>query len=56
LYELWDSRIPDPLPGGRNQKRLADTVNDLNDNHANRGIIRFRRDGTGEGVIWELVE
>jgi hypothetical protein len=51
----WNLRIDDPLPGGRNQKRLADTVVALNQHHETKGIISFRRDGTGEGVIWELV-
>src|SRR5262249_60468222 len=52
----WNSRIDDPLPGGRNQKRLADTVVALNQHHETGGIISFRRDGTGEGVMWEWVD
>jgi hypothetical protein len=52
------ARIDDPLPwrrGGREEdrkERLRQTIKNLN-----RGLppdtIRFRGDGTGEGVIWE---
>jgi hypothetical protein len=52
----WAPRIDDPLPGGRDQKRMGDTVVALNDNHKNPGIIYFCRDGTGEGVMWGLVD
>ena len=56
--EDWPHRIDDPLPRMPEQdprRRLHDTVKCLNHNQENR-LIRFRGDGTGEGVLWELVE
>jgi hypothetical protein len=50
--EHWQRRIDDPLPGGRNQKRLHETVKRLNDGLEK---IRFRADGSGEGFKWERV-
>jgi hypothetical protein len=48
----WPDRIDDPLPGGADSERLRDTIKSLN-----RGLIglRFRADGTGYGIVWELV-
>lgn len=50
----WPPKIDDPLPGTREpdrRARLGDAINSLND-----GIvgIRFSRDGTAEGITWEL--
>lgn len=56
--EDWPMRIDDPLPPQPEQdpkRRLGDTIRCLNRNQAQR-LIRFRGDGTGEGVIWELIE
>lgn len=53
--ESWPARIHDPLPPRMDQdpkRRLCDTIKCLNKNLIN-GLIRFRGDGTGEGVIWE---
>jgi hypothetical protein len=55
--EHWAERIDDPLPPveGRVQKRrLAKTIENLNRGHQVR-LIRFRGDGRGEGVMWELI-
>ncbi len=53
----WPPRIDDPLPQkqGRDVSLcLHDTVNHLNRNQLNR-LIHFSRDGTGQGICWELV-
>lgn len=53
----WPPRIDDPLPQKLNhspKSRLHDTIKCLNRNHKKR-LIRFNGDGTGEGVIWTLV-
>jgi len=49
--EHWPERIDDPLPGGRNPQRLRGALATLN-----RGLnaIRFRTDGSGEGIRWEV--
>ena len=55
--EGWPARIDDPLPRHPNQepkRRLHDTVKCLN-RHQQRRLLRFRGDGTGEGVIWEAI-
>ena len=51
----WPSRIDDPLPRSAvNPKaRLHDTIKCLNKNQQNK-LIKFRGDGTGEGVLFEL--
>ena len=55
--ENWPSRIDDPLPPNEvcPKKKLHDTIKCLN-----RGLksspLRFRGDGTGQGVIWEFTE
>lgn len=48
----WSDRIDDPLRGGADPERLRDTIKSLN-----RGLtgLRFRADGTGCGVVWELL-
>ena len=56
--EGWPARIDDPLPPQPEQdskRRLSDTIKCLNRKQQNP-LIHFRGDGTGEGVIWELVE
>lgn len=56
--EGWPARIVDPLPpefGVDPKRRLGDTIKGLNRNHENM-IIRFRGDGTGEGVLWDFID
>ena len=56
--EGWPHRIDDPLSPQADQDpkcRLHDTIKRLNGHHKDR-LIRFRGDGTGEGVCWEYVE
>ena len=56
--EGWRRRIDDPLPPVPDQlstRRLSETIKQLN-RHQKNALIRFRGDGTGEGVTWELVE
>ena len=56
--EGWRRRIDDPLPPVPEQlstRRLSDTIKRLN-GHQKNALTRFRGDGTGEGVTWELVE
>ena len=55
--EGWPARIDDPLPQVSNldpKRRLGDTIKCLNRNQCERRI-RFRGDGTGEGVLWDTV-
>jgi hypothetical protein len=56
--EEWPARIDDPLPPRPEQdpkRRLHDTIKCLNRNQQS-GLIHFRGDGTGEGVVWEFVD
>jgi hypothetical protein len=56
--EGWPPHIDDPLPPvreGYSKDRLRDAIRHLNSNQKNR-LIRFRGDGTGEGVLWDLVD
>ena len=56
--EGWHVRIDDPLPPVPDQlstRRLSEAIKQLNLSQKN-SLIRFRGDGTGEGVTWELVE
>ncbi len=56
--EGWPPRIEDPLPQGHGldpKRRLGDTIKCLNRNQKTC-LIRFRGDGTGEGVLWDLEE
>lgn len=49
----WPSRIPNPTPldpWTDPKKRLRDTLRSLN---AGLRVLRFRGDGTGEGILWE---
>ena len=53
----WPDRIDDPLPPQPEQdskRRLHDTIKCLNRNQVNPSL-RFHGDGTGQGVLWELV-
>ncbi|MEO1524438.1 MAG: hypothetical protein AAFX06_03340 [Planctomycetota bacterium] len=57
LNKLEDgpARIDDPLPVDANiepKRRLSDSIKCLNRNQAAR-LIRFRGDGTGEGILWD---
>jgi hypothetical protein len=52
----WPPRFDDPLPpcGGTNPKtRLHDTIKCLN-RHQRCPFVRFRGDGTGRQILWEL--
>jgi hypothetical protein len=51
----WPPYIDDPLPGAEQierQKRLRDAIRRLNDQKPR--LLRFRANGTGEGICWEL--
>jgi hypothetical protein len=55
--EGWPSHIDDPLPilpERAPQERLHDTINHLNRNQKH-DVLRFRSNGHGSGVCWELV-
>lgn len=55
--EDWPFHIDDPLPPHPEQdsrRRLSDTIKCLNRKQKSP-LVHFRGDGTGEGVIWELV-
>lgn len=54
--EDWPVRIDDPLPPHPHRpskRRLHDTINALNRAQI-RHLIRFRGDGKGKGVLWDL--
>lgn len=56
--ESWPPKIFDPLPPSHRldpKRRLSDTIKCLNRNQS-KMLIRFRGDGTGEGVLWDLTE
>lgn len=56
--DQWPVRIDDPLPPHPEQdskRRLSDTIKCLN-RKQKHPLIHFRGDGTGEGVVWELVK
>ena len=53
--EGWPARIDDPLSAKGEQppkRRLHDTIRSLN-RHQKEFLIRFKGDGTGEGILWE---
>ena len=53
----WPPSIDDPLPPAAEyepKRRLRDTIKCLNLNQVTP-LIRFRGDGTGQQVVWELV-
>jgi hypothetical protein len=55
--EGWPRTVDDPLspmPDQQPKRRLRDTIKCLNMNQANQ-VIRFRGDGTGQRVSWELL-
>jgi hypothetical protein len=55
--EEWPRRIDDPLPPRDEidtKRRLHDTIKSLNRKQKSKRI-RFRGDGTGTGVLWELI-
>jgi hypothetical protein len=58
----WKHRIDDPIPNLLRhrpyyaKRRLRDTITGLNADHITQGVIRFRGDGTGNGVIWVFCE
>jgi len=55
--EGWPRSVDDPLPPVPDQqpkRRLRDTIKCLNMNQVSRAI-RFRGDGTGQRVFWELL-
>jgi hypothetical protein len=53
----WPNHIDDPLPGSRGvncKQRLRETIKSLN--RGQRPLrLRFRCDGTGEGIRWEAI-
>jgi hypothetical protein len=54
----WPRRIDDPLtrhPGKDSTERLGGVVARLN-HHQKKPLIRFERDGTGEGIIWRFTD
>jgi hypothetical protein len=51
----WPQRIDDPLapqPFSESKRRLRSTIQSLN-RFQEEPMIRFRADGTGEGIVWE---
>jgi hypothetical protein len=55
--EGWPVRIDDPLPPVDSldvKRRLNETIKSLNRSQS-QSLIRFRGDGTGQGVIWEQI-
>jgi hypothetical protein len=56
--EGWPPHLDDPLlpiRDGYPKDRLRDAIRHLNANQKNR-LIRFRGDGTGQGILWELID
>jgi hypothetical protein len=54
----WPTWVANPIKsdhGKDDRQRLADAVYKLNRHQENR-LIRFRRDGRGTGILWELVQ
>ncbi len=52
----WPYKVYDPLSPIADcdpKRRLNDTIKGLN-HHQENSLIRFRGDGTGEAVVWEL--
>lgn len=55
--EGWPPRTDDPLPLAEEidpKRRLSDTIKCLN-RKQRHALVRFRGDGTGQGIIWELI-
>jgi hypothetical protein len=56
--ENWAKRVDDPLPPEPDtdaKRRVQSVIMCLNRNQRQR-LIRFRGDGTGTGILWELVQ
>ena len=54
----WPAKIDDPLslkPDLDPKRRLADAIKCLNRNQEAR-LLKFRGDGTGEGVLWDRLD
>ena len=49
--QRWPLRIDNPLPGGRNSKRLRDTLESLRYKLRN---LTFEADGSASGVLWRI--
>jgi hypothetical protein len=55
----WPIWMDDPLPRvtGKNPKvRIHDTIKDLNRYHHESGLVRFRGDGSGTRIGWQIPE
>jgi hypothetical protein len=55
--EGWPPRIDDPLPPKSDldsRERLQNTIKSLNRNQKQR-LLKIKGDGTGEGVMWEVI-
>ncbi len=55
--EGWPVRIDDPLapsPEVAMKRRLSDTIKCLNRKQQSK-LLHFRGDGTGQGILWEVV-
>ena len=53
----WPARIDDPLPREPDQEpklRLREAIKRLN-RHQQHRVIRFRADGEGKGILWEII-
>jgi hypothetical protein len=54
--EEWTGRIDDPLPQSNDvdpKRRLNESIRSLNSSQV-EPIIRFRGDGSGQGVVWTV--
>jgi hypothetical protein len=54
----WPTTIGDPLPVHPDicaKQRLHDTIKCLNRKHINGGLVKFRGDGTGRGVVLDIL-
>ena len=55
----WSLHIDDPLPPKNEldpKERLREAVRALNENHRVQGVLKFEMDGTGEGVVYLVIE
>jgi hypothetical protein len=53
-WPMWIDDPLSPLPDQPPKRRLHDTIKGLNRNREME-LIRFRGDGTGQRVAWEIV-
>lgn len=53
----WPKQIDNPIQAKSDGLvcRFSDTITELNKGHQTPGILRFRGDGTSEGVRWEVL-